>query len=91
MPFPGIGERDVLSGVDRSAIGTVVERKTRYTMLVHPPRKDGYRHEETPKNGPAQAGYGAITMKNALVETMSSLPEQLARSLTWDRGSPDRL
>ncbi|NYG55322.1 hypothetical protein BJ989_001626 [Nocardioides perillae] len=38
------------------------------------------------KNGPALAGYGAITMKNALAQTMTSLPEQLRRSLTWDRG-----
>ncbi|GJF11091.1 hypothetical protein NGTWS1702_37140 [Mycolicibacterium cyprinidarum] len=55
-------------------------------MLVHLPREEGYRHKETPKNGPALAGYGAITMKNALVHTMSTLPEQLPRSLTWDRG-----
>ena len=55
-------------------------------MLVHLPREAGYRHTETPKNGPALAGYGASTMKNALASTMSSLPEQLARSLTWDRG-----
>lgn len=32
------------------------------------------------------AGYGALTMKNALANTMSTLPTQLARSLTWDRG-----
>ncbi len=32
------------------------------------------------------AGYGAIAMKNALADTMSTLPAQLARSLTWDRG-----
>lgn len=38
------------------------------------------------KNGPALAGYGAITMKNALADTMTTLPEQLRRSLTWDRG-----
>jgi hypothetical protein len=38
------------------------------------------------KNGPALAGYGAVTMKNALAATMSALPEQLRRSLTWDRG-----
>lgn len=38
------------------------------------------------KNGPPLAGYGAITMKNALAATMSTLPEQLRRSLTWDRG-----
>ena len=55
-------------------------------MLVHLPREKGYRHKETPKNGPALAGYGAITMKNALASTMSTLPAQLARSLTWDRG-----
>ncbi len=83
---PGHWEGDLLIGLERSAVGTVVERKTRYTLLVHLPREEGYRHKETPKNGPALAGYGAITMKNALVNTMSTLPNQLARSLTWDRG-----
>ncbi|HEX8976111.1 MAG TPA: IS30 family transposase [Solirubrobacteraceae bacterium] len=83
---PGHWEGDLLIGQERSAIGTVVERKTRFTMLVHLPREAGYRHKETPKNGPALAGYGALTMKNALVNTMNTLPEQLARSLTWDRG-----
>ena len=38
------------------------------------------------KNGPALAGYGAITMKNALADTMTTLPEQPRGSLTWDRG-----
>ena len=38
------------------------------------------------KNGPALAGYGAVTMKNALSSTMTTLPEHLRRSLTWDRG-----
>lgn len=83
---PGHWEGDLLIGLERSAIGTVVERKTRLTLLVHLPREEGYRHKETPKNGPALAGYGAITMKNALATTMSTLPAQLARSLTWDRG-----
>jgi IS30 family transposase len=83
---PGHWEGDLLIGLERSAIGTVVERTTRFTMLVHLPREQGYRHKETPKHGPALAGYGAITMKNALADTMSTLPEQLARSLTWDRG-----
>jgi IS30 family transposase len=83
---PGHWEGDLLIGLERSAIGTLVERKTRFTMLVHLPREEGYRHKHTPKNGPALAGYGAITMKNALANTMSTLPEQLRRSLTWDRG-----
>jgi IS30 family transposase len=83
---PGHWEGDLLIGLERSAIGTVVERTTRFTMLVHLPREDGYQHKHTIKNGPALAGYGAITMKNALANTMSTLPQQLGRSLTWDRG-----
>lgn len=83
---PGHWEGDLLIGLERSAVGTVVERKTKYTLLVHLPREEGYRHKETPKNGPALAGYGAVTMKNALADSMSKLPTQLARSLTWDRG-----
>ncbi len=83
---PGHWEGDLLIGLERSAIGTVVERNTRFTMLVHLPREEGYRHKHTIKNSPALAGYGAVTMKNALANTMSTLPEQLVRSLTWDRG-----
>ncbi|MEO7122296.1 MAG: IS30 family transposase [Lacisediminihabitans sp.] len=83
---PGHWEGDLVIGLERSAIGTVVERTTRFTLLVHLPREDGYRHKETPRNGPALGGYGAITMKNALTNTMSTLPKELARSLTWDRG-----
>ena len=76
---------DLLIGLERSSIGMVVERKTRFAMLVHLPREEGYRHKETPRNGPALAGYGAITMKNALTNTMLALPAQLARWL--DLGS----
>ena len=43
-------------------------------MLVHLPREDGYRHKHTIKNGPALSGYSALTMKNALANTMSTLP-----------------
>lgn len=83
---PGHWEGDLLIGLERSAIGTVVERTTRYIKLVHLPREAGYRHKDTPRNGPALGGYGATAMKNALANTMSDLPAELARSLTWDRG-----
>ena len=38
------------------------------------------------KNGPALAGYGALTMKDALAKAVTPLPKTLRRSLTWDRG-----
>ena len=83
---PGHWEGGLIIGLERSAIGTLVERTTRFTMLIHLPREEGYRHKHTPKNGPALAGYGAVTMKEALAAKMTTLPEQLLRSLTWDRG-----
>ncbi|MEV0993341.1 IS30 family transposase [Streptomyces sp. NPDC049949] len=83
---PGHWEGDLIIGLKRSAIGTLVDRTTRFTMLIHLPREEGYGVIPRTKNGPALAGYGAITMKNALAETMTTLPEHLRRSLTWDRG-----
>jgi IS30 family transposase len=83
---PGHWEGDLLIGLQRSAIGTLVERATRFTMLIHLPREEGFGVIPRTKNGPPLAGYGAITMKNALAATMTTLPEQLRRSVTWDRG-----
>jgi len=83
---PGHWEGDLLIGLHRSAIGTLVERTTRFTMLIHLPREVGYGVVPRTKNGPALAGYGAVTMKNALASVMTTLPEHLRRSLTWDRG-----
>ena len=83
---PGHWEGDLLIGLERSAIGTLVERTTRFTMLIHLPREEGYGIIPRTKNGPALAGYGALRMKDALARSMSTLPEQLRRSLTWDRG-----
>ena len=83
---PGHWEGDLIIGLNRSAIGTVVDRTTRFTKLIHLPREEGYGTIPRTKNGPPLAGYGAITMKAALAAAMSPLPPDLARSLTWDRG-----
>lgn len=83
---PGHWEGDLIIGTERSAIGTVVERTTRFTMLVHLPRVDGWGDQPRTKNAPALGGYGAVSMRDALTASFSSMPEQLCRSLTWDRG-----
>ena len=38
------------------------------------------------KNGPSLGGYGAVAMNAALTASMTTLPEQLRKTLTWDRG-----
>ncbi len=83
---PGHWEGDLIIGLNRSAIGTLVERSSRFIMLVHLPREEGYGLISRTKNGPALAGYGAVTMANALKKTVAGLPVQMWRSLTWDRG-----
>ena len=83
---PGHWEGDLMIGLQRSAIGTVVERTSRYTLLVHLPRLEGYGTIPAVKNGPALGGYGAVAMKDALQATMTTMPAELLRSLTWDRG-----
>ena len=83
---PGHWEGDLMIGLERSAVGTVVERVTKFTLLVHLPREDGWFPGHRTRNGPPLGGYGAAAMKTALTNTMSTLPTQLARSLTWDRG-----
>ena len=67
---PGHWEGDLIIGkADRSAIGTLVERQTRYVVLIALPQ-----------------GRTADVVRAALVERILTLPEQLRRSLTWDRG-----
>jgi IS30 family transposase len=83
---PGHWEGDLMIGLNRSAVGTVVERTSRYTLLVHLPRLAGYGTVPPVKNGPALGGYGAIAMKDALQATMTTMPRELLRSVTWDRG-----
>ena len=83
---PGHWEGDLIIGLNRSAIGTVVERSSRYTLLVHLPRLEGHGTIAPVKNGPALGGYGAIAMKDALTAAMTTMPAELLRSLTWNRG-----
>lgn len=84
--LPGHWEGDLIIGLNRSAIGTLVERSSRFTMLVHLPREEGYGVTARVKNGPPLAGYGAITMTNALKKVVTGLPDHIWHSLTWDRG-----
>jgi IS30 family transposase len=67
---PGHWEGDLIIGkATRSAIGTLVERQTRYVMLVALPD-----------------GRTAEAVRAALAERILTLPAELRRSLTWDRG-----
>jgi IS30 family transposase len=84
---PGHWEGDLIMGLDSSAIGTLVERTTRFTMLLHLPRMAEHGVDARVKNGPALAGHGAEAVRDSITGTITSLPEQLRRSLTWDQGS----
>ena len=83
---PGHWEGDLIFGLDRSAIGTLIERTSRFTMLLHlPPAGD--RDAPRIKNGPPVTGHGAEAVRDAITAAIRELPEQLRRSLTWDQGA----
>lgn len=84
---PGHWEGDMIIGLDSSAIGTLVERTTRFTMLLHLPRMPGHVPGAGIKNGPALAGRGAKAVRDAIAKKIQKLPTQLRRSLTWDQGA----
>ena len=83
---PGHWEGDLILGLGSSAIGTLVERTSRFTILLHLPRIEGHGELRT-KNGPALAGHGAEAVRDAIASSITTLPEQLRRSLTWDQGA----
>jgi IS30 family transposase len=56
---PGHWEGDRILGLGTSAIGTLVERTTRFTMLLCLPRMHGHGVQARVHNGPALAGHGA--------------------------------
>jgi IS30 family transposase len=84
---PGHWEGDLILGLGSSAIGTLVERTTRFTMLLHLPRMPGHGEGDRVKNGPALAGHGAEAVCGAITCMIRTLPQQLRRSLTWDQGA----
>ena len=68
--IPGHWEGDLIIGTDcRSAVGTLVERTSRYVLLLHLPH-----------------GRSASGVERATREAITTLPEQLRRSVTWDQG-----
>ncbi len=83
---PGHWEGDLILGLGSSAIGTLVERASRFTMLLHLPPTDG-REGPRIKNGAALTGHGAEAVRDAIAAAITTLPEQLRRSLTWDQGA----
>jgi IS30 family transposase len=84
---PGHWEGDLILGLESSAIGTLVERTTRFTMLLHLPRMRGHGDQARVHNGPALAGHGAQAVRDAIASAMTTLPQHLRRSLTWDQGA----
>ena len=66
---PGHWEGDLVFGSGSSQIATLVERQTRYVMLVKLEGKDSQ------------------TVVNALIKNARKLPQELYKSLTWDRGT----
>ncbi len=66
---PGHWEGDLLCGSKNSQIATLVERQSRYVMLLKLPGKD------------------TETVTNALIKNAHKLPQELYKSLTWDRGT----
>jgi IS30 family transposase len=85
--MPGHWEGDLIIGLNKSAIGTLVERTTRFTMLLHLPPMDGHGEQPRVKNRPPLAGHGAEAVRDAIAATFGTLPDQLRRSLTWDQGA----
>ena len=68
---PGHWEGDLILGAgNKSAIGTLVDRTTRFVMLLHLPD-----------------GHDALQVRDRMIAAIHTLPVELRRSLTWDRGT----
>jgi IS30 family transposase len=67
---PGHWEGDLVFGKGMSPVATLVERSTRYLMLVALP----------------EGNHKADAVADALATAVQTLPSHLAKSLTWDLG-----
>lgn len=67
--IPGHWEGDLIEGSNNSCIATLVERHSRYVMLL---KLDNKKSE---------------TVISALISQSKQLPDELYKSLTWDRGT----
>ncbi len=65
---PGHWEGDLLGGSKNSYVATLVERHSRYVMLLKVPNK------------------ATQSVVSALIKQSQTLPRELYKSLTWDRG-----
>lgn len=83
----GHWEGDIIHGLGGSAIGKLVERTSRFTMLLHLPRMDGYQKGPRNNNRLPLAGHGAQAVRYAIEQSIEKLPEYLRQSLTWDQGA----
>jgi IS30 family transposase len=81
--IPGHWEGDLIIGTP-GAVGTLVERTTRFAVLLHLPRLTDPAPDV---RRPAWAGRGAEAVRDAIGDTLGALPAQLRRSLTWDQGN----
>jgi IS30 family transposase len=87
---PGHWEGDLILGLRRSAIGMLVERTTRFTILLHlPPDEEKLAERVRTATGVRGAvmGHGAEAVRDAIAAAITTLPAQLRRSLTWDQGA----
>ncbi len=71
---PGHWEGDLLCGSNNSQIATLVERHTRYVMLVRIPSKD------------TKTVIDALIKQAHKFSPRARGPRELYKSLTWDRG-----